>query len=393
MNDMLSKIGLSTDLIVKFLIGIGIIIWIFIIAKIIANMIGKLIGKAKFIKKAFKIIDVKLDMEKIGNIFSKILYYTLLLIGIVIGLSYAGIIEQSAVNGLVNNYLMNFLNAAGLALVAWFLAVLAKAGITKWTKSINLDKKIHSKESEISLSETAGTIWYWVVILFFITPILEKLGQEELVAPIKNIIENITWFIPNLIWAVLIFIISYFVAKIIKQIITGILWGIGFDKILNNIGLKNIESKTSPSKIVGTIVFSYILLLAWAESANTVGFDQISDIINNIIVFATNILIWVVILGIGIYIANLVSDLIKSTSKSQILPIIAKVAIIVLTGFMGLKQMWIGWDIIDQAFTLILWSIAVAFAIAVGLGSKEIAGAEVKKIIDNIHSKKNDIKK
>lgn len=393
MNDMLSKIGLSTDLIVKFLIGIGIIIWIFIIAKIIANMIGKLIGKAKFIKKAFKIIDVKLDMEKIGNIFSKILYYTLLLIGIVIGLSYAGIIEQSAVNGLVNNYLMNFLNAAGLALVAWFLAVLAKAGITKWTKSINLDKKIHSKESEISLSETAGTIWYWVVILFFITPILEKLGQEELVAPIKNIIENITWFIPNLIWAVLIFIISYFVAKIIKQIITGILWGIGFDKILNNIGLKNIESKTSPSKIVGTIVFSYILLLAWAESANTVGFDQISDIINNIIVFATNILIWVVILGIGIYIANLVSDLIKSTSKSQILPIIAKVAIIVLTGFMGLKQMWIGWDIIDQAFTLILWAIAVAFAIAVGLGSKEIAGAEVKKIIDNIHSKKNDIKK
>ena len=393
MNDVLSKIGLSTDIVVKFLIGIGIIIWIFIIAKIIANMIGKLIGKAKFIKKAFKIIDVKLDMEKIGNIFSKILYYTLLLIGIVAGLSYAGIIEQSAVNGLVNNYLMNFLNAAGLALVAWFLAVLAKAGITKWTKSINLDKKIHSKESEISLSETAGTIWYWVVILFFITPILEKLGQEELVAPIKNIIENITWFIPNLIWAVLIFIISYFVAKIIKQIITGILWGIGFDKILNNIGLKNIESKTSPSKIVGTIVFSYILLLAWAESANTVGFDQISDIINNIIVFATNILIWVVILGIGIYIANLVSDLIKSTSKSQILPIIAKVAIIVLTGFMGLKQMWIGWDIIDQAFTLILWAIAVAFAIAVGLGSKEIAGAEVKKIIDNIHSKKNDIKK
>ncbi len=393
MNDVLSKIGLSTDIVVKFLIGIGIIIWIFIIAKIIANMIGKLIGKAKFIKKAFKIIDVKLDMEKIGNIFSKILYYTLLLIGIVAGLSYAGIIEQSAVNGLVNNYLMNFLNAAGLALVAWFLAVLAKAGITKWTKSINLDKKIHSKESEISLSETAGTIWYWIVILFFITPILEKLGQEELVAPIKNIIENITWFIPNLIWAVLIFIISYFVAKIIKQIITGILWGIGFDKILDNIGLKNIESKTSPSKIVGTIVFSYILLLAWAESANTVGFDQISDIINNIIVFATNILIWVVILGIGIYIANLVSDLIKSTSKSQILPIIAKVAIIVLTGFMGLKQMWIGWDIIDQAFTLILWAIAVAFAIAVGLGSKEIAGAEVKKIIDNIHSKKNDIKK
>jgi len=60
----------------------------------------------------------------------------------------------------------------------------------------------------------------------------------------------------------LIFAISYFVAKIIKQIITSILSGLGFDKVLNNIGLKNIDSKTSPSKIVGTIVFSYIILLA-----------------------------------------------------------------------------------------------------------------------------------
>jgi len=81
------------------------------------------------------------------------------------------------------------------------------------------------------------------------------------------------------------------VAKIIKQIIISILSGLGFDRILNNIGLKNIESKTSPSKIVGTIVFAYIILLAGAEAANTIGFAQISDIVNNIIVFATNILV------------------------------------------------------------------------------------------------------
>jgi len=100
----------------------------------------------------------------------------------------------------------------------------------------------------------------------------------------------------------------------------------------------------------------------------------VSEIVNNIIIFATNILVWVVILGIGMYIANLVADMIKSTSSSKVLPIIAKTAIIVLTGFMWLKQMWIGWEIIDQAFTLIIWAMAVAFALSVGLGSKEVAG-------------------
>ncbi|MDQ7009267.1 MAG: hypothetical protein Q9M94_03170 [Candidatus Gracilibacteria bacterium] len=135
---------------------------------------------------------------------------------------------------------------------------------------------------------------------------------------------------------------------------------------------------------VGTIVFAYIILLAGAEASNTIGFAQISDIVNNIIIFATNILVGVVIFGIGMYIANLVSDMIKSTSTSKILPMVAKTAIIVLTGFMGLKQMGIGGDIIDQAFTLILGAMAVAFALAVGLGAKEVAGEEVKRIIENM---------
>lgn len=384
MNSFLEQIGLSTDLVVKFLITIAIIIWVFLIAKIISNLVWKLIWKAKFIKKAFKIVDVKLEMEEVWNVIWKVLYYVLLLVGVVGWLAYAGIIEQSAVNGLVNDYLMNFLNAGLLSLVAWFLAVLVKAAITRWAKSIKLDKKLNTENSETSLSQTAGIVWYWAVILFFITPILEKLGQDQLVAPIKDIINNITWFIPNLLWAVIIFGISYFVAKIIKQITISILSGLWFDKILKNIGLKNIESKTSPSKIVWTIVFTYILLLAGAEAANTIGFSQISDIVNNIIIFATNILVWVIILAIGMYIANLVSDIIKSTSTSKVLPITAKTAIIILTWFMGLKQMGIGWEIIDQAFTLILWAFAVAFALSVWLGSKEIAGEEVKIIIEKL---------
>ncbi|MDQ7008877.1 MAG: hypothetical protein Q9M94_01135 [Candidatus Gracilibacteria bacterium] len=254
MSEFLEKIGLSSGLVMKVLITITIIVGVFILAKVIASLVGKLIGKAKFIKKAFKIVDVKLDMDEVGKITSKVLYYVLLLVGTVGGLAIAGVIEQSSINSLVNNYLMNFINAGLLALVAWFLAVLAKAGITKGAKSINLDKKLNSQDSETSLSETAGIVGYWAVILFFITPILEKLGQEELVAPIKDIINNITGFIPNLLGAVVIFAISYFVAKIIRQIITSILSGLGFDKILKNIGLKNIDSKTSPSKIVGTLL-------------------------------------------------------------------------------------------------------------------------------------------
>ena len=476
MNDFLESIGLSSGFIMKILISIAIIIWVILLAKLISSLVGKLIWKAKFVKKAFKFIDVKLDMENIGQVVSKVLFYILLFVGIVWGLAFAGIVDQSSVNGLINDYLINFLNAAGLAVIAWFLAVLVKAGVTKWAKAFNLDEKLSEAKSEdVNLGETLGTVGYWSVIVFFLPQVLAKLGQEELLKPITSIVDNITAYIPNIVAAALIFVIGYFIAKIVKQIVTSLLlsvWadnatkkigledfsisklagtlsyivillpvsiqaldklqidvisapatkmlqtmmdsipllltagiiiivsffigkfiskllsellsGIGFDKVLGLIGLKNVNSSVKPSSVVGTIVFSYILLLASVEAANSIGFTGISDIVNNIILFSTNILVWVVILAIGMYIANLVADMIKSASNSKVLPMIAKTAIIVLTGFMGLKQMGIGWDIIDQAFTLILWAMAVAFALSVGLGSKEIAGQEVKRIIENM---------
>jgi hypothetical protein len=52
---------------------------------------------------------------------------------------------------------------------------------------------------------------------------------------------------------------------------------------------------------------------------------------------------------------------------------VAKTAIIILTSFMALQQMQIGGEIVNQAFTLLLGAVAVAFALAVGLGSKEVA--------------------
>ena len=46
--------------------------------------------------------------------------------------------------------------------------------------------------------------------------------------------------------------------------------------------------------------------------------------------------------------------------------------------------MGLGGDIINQAFTLLLWAVAVAFALSVWLGSKEVAWEEVKKFIENM---------
>ena len=385
MADFLAKMWIETGMVVKFLIAAIWIILVVIVAKIIAWIVWRLIRKCTFIENMFHKVWVDLDMTLIAKVISKTLYIVLIIGAIIAWGAYAWVLSQDSLGAFINNYLLTFLNAAGLAIVSWILAVLAKSWIMKALESTELDEKLGAKtDSSVSVSESLGTVGFWWVILFFLPQVLSKLGQDELLSPITGIINQITDFIPSLIWAGIIVAVAYFVWKFISKLITELLSGLGFDKVLGLIWMKNTTSKTSPSSIVWKLVFVYIVLLAALEAADKLGFTKLSEIVNNFMWFGTNILVWVIIFGIWMYLANLAATSIKGATNSTFLPKLAKGAIIVLTAFMWLQQMWLGWDIINQAFTLLLGAAAVAFALAVWLGSKEIAWEEVKKFINSM---------
>ncbi|MGL5663097.1 MAG: mechanosensitive ion channel, partial [Cetobacterium sp.] len=89
-----------------------------------------------------------------------------------------------------------------------------------------------------------------------------------------------------------------------------------------------------------------------------------------------------VVIGVGIIIANYVAKIIKNTSlenKDQIANI-AKVSIIVFVGAMGLRQMGIANEIINLAFGFTVGALAVAFAIAFGIGGKDLAKEKLQKL-------------
>ncbi|MGN6698012.1 MAG: hypothetical protein ACTHMR_07635, partial [Thermomicrobiales bacterium] len=60
----------------------------------------------------------------------------------------------------------------------------------------------------------------------------------------------------------------------------------------------------------------------------------------------------------------------------------AQAAILVLAGAMALRQMGVADDIINLAFGLLLGAVAVATAIAFGVGGREVAGRELARWVD-----------
>ncbi|MCD5380594.1 mechanosensitive ion channel, partial [Candidatus Gracilibacteria bacterium] len=242
----------------------------------------------------------------------------------------------------ITGYIPNIIAAGVIFVIGWFIAKTLRKITTGLLSSMGADKaseKIGLKD--FAVSKLAGTVVYVIVLVPILIQALDKLAIETISGPAKQMLNTMMSALPGIFAAVVIIGISYAIGKFISKLVSELLSGMGFDKVLGLVGL-NSKSKTSPSSMVGTLVFVYILLLAVIEAANQIGFGGISEIVNQFMGFATNVLVGVVIFGIGMFLANLAANAIKTTSDSKILPKIAKGAIIILTAFMGLQQMGLG---------------------------------------------------
>ena len=112
------------------------------------------------------------------------------------------------------------------------------------------------------------------------------------------------------------------------------------------------------------------------DQAAQLGFGQVSEIVASFIRFGGDILLGSAILVIGFWLANLAHDAIQRASGPGRtgLARIGRFAILGLVIAMGLRAMGIANEIVQLAFGLTLGSIAVAVALAFGLGGREAAG-------------------
>ena len=194
--------------------------------------------------------------------------------------------------------------------------------------------------------------------------------------------------IPSIFAAVVIVGISFIIAKVLSGFVENLLSGIGFNNLFVKLGLQKepFEGTKAPSKIVGFLVLLSLMLFAIIEASNTLGFTTLSDLVSQITILGGHILFGLVILGLGLYFANIASDTLKGSniSNASTIAFVTRIAIIVLAAAMALRQMGLANDIINMAFGLLLGTIAVAAAIAFGIGGRDIAAKKLSEWNDSI---------
>lgn len=301
------------------------------------------------------------------------------------------------VQGMVDTLLgilPNLLGAAVILLVGWFVARIIRQIVTGLLTSIGTDQLGRSVGLDGSggptLSTICGTVVYALVLIPAIVASLNALQIEPISRPATEMLTTLLKAVPAIFGAMIVLGVSYLIGKLVSGLVTTVLTGLGFNRVLALIGLGSEpkDGQRTPSEVVGFLVLAGLMLFATIEAVNMMGFVVVANLIANFLTFAGQIVMGGIIFGLGLYLANLARGVILSTAGAEAvwLSHAARFAIIVLTTAMGLRQMGIAPDIVNMAFGLLLGAMAIAVALAFGLGSRDVAAREVDSWLQRLRS-------
>jgi hypothetical protein len=288
-------------------------------------------------------------------------------------------------------FLPNVVAAALIVIVGFFVAglvrrivtnLLAAAGADRLADRVGLGATMGTQR----LSSLLGLVVYVLIAIPVLTAGLDALQMEALTRPISNMLSTILNAIPNVFAAALLLAVAYAIGRVVSTLVASLLAGIGFNALPARLGVGGVAPTggRSLSEIAGSVVLVLVMLFAGMEAARLLGFAALTAIMAQFMVFLGHVLLGVVILGIGLFLANLADGAVRSSgvAGARLLANVARAAILVLAGTMTLREMGLGEEIITLAFGLTLGAIAVAAALAFGLGGRAVAARELESWIE-----------
>jgi hypothetical protein len=353
---------------------------------------------------------ISLDRISLSETIANALYWFIFLLFLVpvldtLGLRQALLPVQSLITQILS-ILPNILAAILIALFGWFLANLVRRIVTNLLTTTGIDHLgsrfgISSFNSTQSLSAILGTIVYVLILIPVAIAALNALKIEAISVPAITMLQQILNTLPAIFTAATILIIAFFVGRFVADLVTSILTSLGFNNIFSVLGLPSptrqavytenapIATIRTPSEIAGIVTLVGIMLFAIVAAVNILNIPALTTLVTGILIILGRIIAGLIVFAVGLFLANLAFNLISSSGDRQarILAQVARIAIITLVSAMALQQIGVASDIVNLAFGLLLGAIAVAIALAFGLGGRDIAREQVKEWLDSFKSK------
>lgn len=277
-------------------------------------------------------------------------------------------------------FLPNLIGAAVIFGIGFIVATVAKKAVSGVLSAANIDGwTAKAGLGNMNLASTLGTLVFVLLIVPIAIAALDALQMQAISGPAKTMLQTMMDAIPNIIGAGIIIGLAFLIGRFASGILGTLLPSLGVDTVGEKVGLTSEMGGSSISKIASNIAFAAIMIFGFIEGAKILNFSILSDMLAEVLGLGGRILLGTVIIGFGVFIANMLSGVVGKTKSGANVAGLLKVAIIILASAMGLRQMGIANEIITMGFTLMMGALALGGAIAIGWGGKDTAAKLLDK--------------
>lgn len=280
--------------------------------------------------------------------------------------------------GEIGAFLPNLIGALAIFVVGLALSKIARGIAENSIGILNIDRFLAGADENLadqtrrrtSVAIAAGIAVQLLVLLPITLAAIDVLGISAVTVPLRELLATILVAVPHVIAAGLILVAAFVIGRWIATAAETFLAGLGVDSAGAALGLSG--ERFSISRVSYHVVLIAVMLFAFTEAARLLNFEIVSRIADEAVRLGGRIVFGAAVIAAGFVIARIVTRLVADNGDARVARV-AGYAIIALAIAMGLSFMGIATEIVTIAFAAILGAVAVAAAIAFGIGGRQTA--------------------
>ena len=250
----------------SFLFALGILVVGYVVAKIVAGVVGRALGRTHLDARTAEALGLTEPgaAAAVRSVAARIAFWLIMLfvlIGFFNKLGLTLVAEPlTHVADTIARVAPSLLHAGLIFVVAWILAGLLRWLVVKTLTRFDVERRfghffVPEGTDPRGLAQTMGTLTFYLVLLLAIPPFLAALGQSAVVAPLSEMLRILLSYLPNVAAAAVSIGLGWVVARILRQLASNLLAGVGLDRAAERAGIAPAPGGVRPSALVATIVY------------------------------------------------------------------------------------------------------------------------------------------
>lgn len=210
-----------------------------------------------------------------------------------------------------------------------------------------------------------------------------NIWSETLLTIMTTLWAKLAGFLPNLLGAIVLLVIGYFLSRMVGFILAKGLDKAGFNKLSQKVGVAAILARANiplaAADIVGKLAFWLIMLTFLVTATETLGLPRVSETLDEFVLYLPKVIAAALILIIGLFVAHFVRDLIRGGAEGigieYAKPLSSAVygILFVVIVSLAIGQLEVDTGLLDNIISIVLATIGIAAALSLGLGTRELA--------------------